>query len=209
MKIVVETFTYFTEKIFVCVADKIEVQSLYEQQKKANKNTEFPYWAKLWLSSIALANFIEKNPALICNTNVLELAGGLGLPSLVAAKIAAKVMYSDYLPEPIHFVEKAIEINKYNNVFCSIINWNNIPKNVTTDVLLLSDINYEPAAFVNLNLMLQQFLQQGTTIILATPQRLMAKQFVENMLPFCVQHQEDMVEGTAVSIFVLKLIKDE
>jgi predicted nicotinamide N-methyase len=207
MKTVVESFTYFNKKIAVCTPALDEVQTIYQQQKKLNQDAVFPYWAKLWPSSIAMASFIANNPQLISNKKVLELGAGLGLPSLVAAQIAQQVVCSDYVQEPLNFVQQSIEINQYNNVFCSIINWSNLPLNTTTEVLLLSDINYEPTAFVNINLMLQYFLQQGSLIILTTPQRLMAKQFIEAILPFCIQQEQTRVDDVDISIFVLMLNK--
>ncbi len=204
MKIVVETFTYFNKQTFVCLPDVDEVKRLYKPLKNQLAAAHFPYWAKLWPSCIALANFVHKNPQIVANKKILELAAGLSLPSLVAAQIAQEVVCSDYLPEPLIFVENSIIKNDLNNISCTIINWNNLPQNIKADVLLLSDINYDLHEFVNLNLMLQYFLQQGTTIVLATPQRLMAKQFIQILLPFCVQQQEEIIEQTAISLFVLK-----
>jgi hypothetical protein len=37
---------------------------------------------------------------------------------------------------------------------------------------------------------LEKFLNAGTTIILATPQRMMAKPFIENLLLWCVLQEE-------------------
>ncbi|RYF84734.1 MAG: hypothetical protein EOO03_14365 [Chitinophagaceae bacterium] len=57
--------------------------------------------------------------------------------------------------------------------------------------MLLSDINYEPEAFDVLKGLVQRFLAKGTTILLTTPQRLMAKPIIEQLIPFSI-HQEEL-----------------
>ncbi|MBC7652268.1 MAG: methyltransferase, partial [Deinococcales bacterium] len=75
------------------------------------------------------------------------------------------------------------------------------------DVLLLSDINYMPAAFALLFNMITHFLAKQTTIILSTPQRLLAKPFIEKLLPFCKLQQtiEVMENSKSVSIAIMVL----
>ncbi|MBN8676533.1 MAG: hypothetical protein J0L56_20585 [Chitinophagales bacterium] len=60
--------------------------------------------------------------------------------------------------------------------------------------------------------MLLQFLQAGTTILLSTPQRLMAKSFIDKLLPFCVEQEEYSIsinqyeQPALVSVLVLKQV---
>ena len=164
----------------------------------------FPFWAKVWPSAIALSTFLVTEQHYVANKKVLELASGLGLPSLVAAQFATTVTCSDYLIEPLQFVEQSISINNLFNIDCKIINWNNLPTNINTDVLLLSDINYNPSTFDSLFNMLEQFLKNGSTIILSTPQRIMAKEFIEAILPHCVEQKEVEIDAVIISILVLK-----
>ncbi len=46
---------------------------------------DFPYWSRIWPAAYSLSSFLLERPELIKGKNVLELAAGLGLPSLVAA----------------------------------------------------------------------------------------------------------------------------
>jgi predicted nicotinamide N-methyase len=127
---------------------------------------------------------------------VLELAAGLGLPSLVATKHATSVTCSDYLEAPFEFVKASINHHQLQNINCQIINWFALPNNITADVILLSDINYEPTAFAVLFGMITNFIANKKTIILTTPQRLLAKPFIEKLLPFCkVQTQIAVMES--------------
>jgi predicted nicotinamide N-methyase len=196
----IQEFVFKNTTVQLVVPNVDAVQQWYMQQ---TTEMPFPYWAKVWPASIALANFIAKNPILIQQKNVLEIAAGLGLPSLVVAEFANTICCSDYVQEPLYFVMQSIQVNQLKNISCEMLDWNQLPKNIVADVLLLSDINYEPASFESLLNMLQQFLQQSTTIILATPQRLMAKPFIEQLLPYCIQQENIVVQETGVSILVL------
>jgi len=169
---------------------------------------DFPYWSKCWPSAIALSDFIAKNQALIQDKHVLELAAGLGLPSLVAARFAKNVITSDYLSEPLSFVKISAAENNITNIETRIINWHNQPSDLLVDIVLLSDVNYNPDDFETLDRLFSFFLQQHTLIILSTPQRIMARSFVEKWLPFKTMQEEFMLregeEEVWVSVLVLE-----
>lgn len=186
------------------------IQQAYKQQKLLNANTPFPYWAKVWPSAIGLGSFLFHHPQYIQNKIVVELAAGLGLPSLVASKWAKSVCCSDYLQAPLTFVEASANYHQIKNINYRLLDWLNMPNGLQPDVLLLSDINYEPAFFAVLLTMVQSFLAKGTAIILSTPQRLLAKPFIQQLLPFCALQQtiEVMENGNYVLVEVLVLTAD-
>jgi predicted nicotinamide N-methyase len=68
--------------------------------------------------------------------------------------------------------------NRIDNIDCAVYNWNNLPKDLSADVLLLSDVNYEPDVFDQLIIVCEKFLFSVTTIILTTPGRIVAKEFI-------------------------------
>lgn len=185
-----------------------EVQDNYLQQKLVQADLPFPHWTKLWPSALAMGDFIHQHPELVQDQNVLELAAGLGLPSFVAARYAKSVCCSDYLEEAIATMDKSARHLQLANVTCELLDWNQLPAGLTADVLLLSDINYDPDQFARLYEVLQRFLRQGTLILLTTPQRLLAKPFIEKLLPFCRQQHEIPVDHlqqhTPVSLLLLQ-----
>jgi predicted nicotinamide N-methyase len=196
-----------TIKLFV--PQESSVKNSYWEQRMVNAHTPFPYWAKLWPSALALCAFIQKQPQFVRDKEVLELAAGLGLPSLLAARFAHTVCCSDYLPEAIAVMDQSIEANGVTNVNTRLLDWRHLPGTLEPEVLLLSDINYDPQEFEVLYKVLVHFLQKKATILLSTPQRLMAAPFIDQLLPFCIQQEElpinhkgDMV---SVSVFVLKM----
>ncbi len=202
-----ETFTLKDLSFSLFVPNQQAVQQQYLQQKIEDANTPFPYWTKVWPSAIGLGYFIGHHHQYIENKKVLELAAGLGLPSLVAAKWAAIICCSDYLQAPLNLVKTSADFHQIQNINYQIIDWLAMPNNIDADVVLLSDINYEPTVFEVLFTMIINLLTKQTTIILSTPQRLLAKPFIERLLPFCTfkQSLEVMENNKVVWVQILVL----
>lgn len=183
------------------------VQQLYRQQKAADVATPFPYWAQIWPAALALGTYLVQNPQTVKGKNVLEIAAGLGLPSLVAARFASSVTCTDYIAAAVHAAQQSAQHNGLINMHCQQLDWYHLPQHIHADVLLLSDVNYEPQAFEVLYQLLQTFLQKGSTVLLSTPQRLMAKPFISRLLPWCVAQQQVEVpmaqQAVPVSVMVL------
>jgi predicted nicotinamide N-methyase len=171
-------------------------------------HTANPFWARVWPAALAMCRYLAANPQLVADKYVLELAGGLGLPSLYAAGLARSVVFSDLEPAAVAIVERSALSNKIDNLACRIIDLNAIPTDLHPDVVLVSDINYDPAAFDTLYEVLAQLMGSGATVLLATPQRLLAKPFIDRLLPWCEAQEEICVEqegGTVFcSLFVLR-----
>ncbi len=199
----IEPFTFDTIQIHLWIPDLEHIQNEYVADK-AKK--DFPFWAKVWPSAIVLTEFLKDHPLLISNKKVLELAAGLGLPSIYAAHFAESVLCSDYISEAVGFISENIKLNKLQNMQSTCIDWHKIPSTLKPDVLLLSDINYNPSDFTILIQVLKNFLQQNTTIILSTPQRLVGKPFITELLPFCEFYEERFYEQISVNVLVLKQV---
>lgn len=196
--------------IFGNIEIKLRVPSdgqLFAQYQQKQEGSEL-YWGQIWPAAIALSQYLADNPIHIENKNILELAGGLGLPSLVAAHFAKTVCCSDYIEEAVRIVAESAQLNQLN-IATERIDWNDIPHDTIKDVILLSDINYEPAIFDQLLLVIKKLLDRKAKIILSTPQRLMAKPFIEKLLPFVSEQTEIPVMSKErrkewISIYVLE-----
>jgi predicted nicotinamide N-methyase len=188
-------------KLFV--PDIEAIQLAYSSQLIA-----FPYWSRVWPASIALTEFIISNHQLVQNKNLLELGAGLGLPSLVASKYANSVLCSDKDADAVEIIARSAKENNLDNMQAAMIDWEAVQIETAVDVLLLSDVNYEPEIFAKLTELIFQFLSHKTTIFLATPQRLMAKSFIQPLLKFRTHQQEISVthnqEQTPITILVLQ-----
>lgn len=204
----IENFTIGSDTIQLYVPNPVVVQQYYRNHLVHNGADTSPYWSQVWPAAIGLCRFLTANTDYIKDKLVVELAAGLGLPSLFAAKYASKVFCSDYIVHAVELIKKSITINRCMNVEAAVINWNHLPASLHADVLLLSDINYDTADFEDLHNIVVKFLQNGSTIIISTPQRLMAKPFADKLLPYCIDKKEFTVSlqnrDTSVTVFVLK-----
>ncbi|MEJ8842691.1 methyltransferase domain-containing protein [Lacibacter sp. H375] len=203
-----ETFHFGDYRFNAFVPDSLALQQAFSKQLQKDPSTPAPYWAQAWPSAYALCEFIATQPHWLQNKTVLELAAGLGLPSFLAAQLATKVTCTDYVREAVQLMQQSIQENKLENIDAVVIDWNHIPADLSVDILLLSDINYEPQAFETLFYVIISFLEKGTTIILSTPQRLMAKPFIDRLLPYCKLWEEKTITAVTpyvtCSVYVLK-----
>jgi predicted nicotinamide N-methyase len=168
----------------------------------------FPYWSQVWPAAKALAEFILLHPAYTTKKTVVELGAGLGLPSLVAARYATSVFCTDHSPEAVITVAQSAQQLELQNFSSAVLDWNHLPANLEADVLLLSDVNYEPAAFATLQQLIRRYLEKGTTVLLSTPQRLIGKEFLLSLAPFICRHEQPGIlhlgQSVPVSVLVLK-----
>ena len=185
------------------------VKALYSDLIKLDPASPFPFWAKLWPSSIALLDVLKAHPHLIENKHVLEIAAGIGLPSLMMADITKSIQISDYEKEAVALLQKNIEYLKLQNAQALQIDWSNVPENLHPEVILLSDVNYDPTQFDQLINLIVKFIHQGSTVILSTPQRIMASPFVQKLEAYIINRHDTLVDENGIhkEICILVLSK--
>ena len=186
-----------------------QVKEIYTSLLNLDPNTPFPFWAKLWPSSIALLDVLKAHPHLIQNKYVLEIGAGIGLPSLMMASVAKSIQISDYDKEAVALLQKNIEHLQLQNAEALRLDWNAIPENLQPDVILLSDVNYNPTQFDPLISLIDKFMNQGCTIIISTPQRIMASPFVLKLEAYITDRYEALIDENGVNqeISILVLSK--
>lgn len=162
------------------------------QQRYKTGQIAFPYWAQVWPAARGLSMFLMRNLHLIREKQVLEIAAGLGLPSLVAAPHAKTVLCTDGDAEAVEWIQQSARHHGFSNFRAQRLNWSCVPKHLEAEVLLLSDACYQPEAFEAQQQLLLQFLEKNVTVILSTPHRLVAKSFFTPLLHF-ICHQQEVV----------------
>lgn len=207
----IQEFDFGEERVQLCVPDEKIVEEKYRREKLNGGDPLFPYWAKLWPASLALCEYMYANNTIIKDKVVLELAAGLGLPSMLASKFARKVICSDYVQEALDIMQQSAALNQAGNIECRLVNWHHYPDDLNPDVILLSDINYDPGEFEILNQLLISLLEKGTIIVLSTPQRIMGKPFIESLLPYCKEKSTGHIEtgSSSEEIFIIQLEKND
>lgn len=184
------------------VPDAAAVKEAYE-----NGRIAFPFWSQVWPAAKAMAKFLLTNEDLTKEKDVLELGAGLGLPSLVAARNARQVHCTDQAPQAVELARKSAAHHGYAHFSTGVLNWQAVPEDVSAEVVLLSDINYQPENFPVQERLIHRFLQKNSTVVLSTPQRLVAKDFVASLLDACTEKEDFLVEhrGEPVMTTVLLL----
>jgi len=120
-----------------------EPESLIDEDAFADD--EFlPYWAERWPSGIALAEHVAARDDLR-GRRVLEIGCGLGLPSLVAARLGADVVATDWSPDAIALLDRNASRNGLP-VSAVPADWRDTDANVSLgpfDLVLAADVLYE------------------------------------------------------------------
>jgi predicted nicotinamide N-methyase len=138
-----------------------------------------PYWADVWPSAIALAQYLMRNKVLVASKDVIELGCGLGLPGMVAASLDAKMIMSDYLDEAIAFAKLNWEHNLDLPFTSEKIDWRSVDDTKQYDVILASDVAYESRSFRPLIVAMKNLLKKDGVILISEPNRKFASPFIE------------------------------
>lgn len=142
---------------------------------------KIPYWADLWPSAIALAEYLCLQRVVSERTTVLEIGCGLGLPGITAGKFGASVVLTDYMQEPLVFAEHNWYLNNKFSAEFKLLDWRSPDPNLSADVILAADVAYESKAFADLILSFKTLIKPGGVLILAEPNRAFAKTFFDKL----------------------------
>lgn len=170
------------------VPHPLAVKEKYRAAQQSGKPMDFPYWTRIWPSAVALSEYILENKEMFQNQRVLELGAGIGLPSFVAARYASSVIVSDYLPEIKEWLDLNIGCLGIKNMESRQLDWRQLSTDINADLVLLSDLNYEPAQFPALRELINRFLESGASILISSPHRLAGRSFLSEWMKRCKYH---------------------
>ncbi|HMR46942.1 MAG TPA: hypothetical protein PKC85_09485 [Bacteroidia bacterium] len=136
-----------------------------------------PYWAELWPSAIALAEYVCDMGS-TDGTIVHEIGCGMALPSILCGKLGYKVVMSDYVLAPLQFAEANWKLNSTTQPITMILDWRNIPDSIEKcDLLLAADVAYESRMFSVIIHAFKELTKKGGKIIITEPNRKFASDF--------------------------------
>ena len=145
-----------------------------------NIDERLPYWAELWPSAIGLSRYLLKDAPEFNNKSILELGCGLGLTSLcLAMKNPGSLLVSDYEQGALEMTQKNFELNGLALPQMMQIDWRDVKVDQQFDYIVASDVVYEERFFVPLLNLFQSTLDAKGHILLAEPNRAIAKSFFE------------------------------
>lgn len=198
--------TSLPEELSLYIPDPEQVKPVYEQNLLEDKRTPFPFWAKIWASSLALTSFLKKNPDQVKGKRVLEIGAGIGLPSFSIAHLAESTLVSDHASAAVELLEKNIRQLGLENTKAMCLDWNHFPEEIKAEVVLLSDVNYAPEQFSPLLKLIHRFLAENAVVIIATPQRIMGIPFVEQLSSFISNRGVEIIKEQEAEVAITILI---
>ncbi|MCW2279352.1 class I SAM-dependent methyltransferase [Heliophilum fasciatum] len=158
------------------IARVADVNALVDAAQEVD---ELPFWAELWPSSIGLAGYLVEHVRLR-DVRLLELGAGLGLAGIAAARGGADVTQTDFIPQALRWAAYNAKLNGVQTTLLEA-DWRCFPDIGLFDVIIGSDILYEPTVHDDLLALFRRHLTAQGAIFLADPGRAHGDKFIEQM----------------------------
>jgi predicted nicotinamide N-methyase len=137
-----------------------------------------PYWADLWPSAQILAE--EVRTMRLAGQRVLELGCGMGLVAIAATMAGAVVTATDYYDDALLFTRLNAAEATGQTIATRMIDWSKMPDDLGKfDVVLASDVLYEPRYAAMVASSIAATLAKGGAAIVADPGRIALPDFRE------------------------------
>lgn len=182
------------------------LQTFYEESKSKGNFKPFPYWGKVWPAAKALQKFLlEVGNTFIQKKQIMEIGCGIGLPSFIASLYADSVLVSDYHEDAINQIKINLGHWPTKNIQTKLFNWQNNFVDNHIEVLLMSDVNYDPVSHESLNRLIGQFLSKpNNTILLSTPDRIAGVNFIDHLSSYIQCSMQYNIDETNCFVYVLQ-----
>lgn len=145
------------------------------------QDERIPYWAELWPAAIGLSKYLIEYDIINDIKDVIEIGCGLGLPGIVAGKLGANVIMTDYLEEALRFTKQNWCLNNNKEAGFEVMDWRQPKPELAADLVLASDICYEKRFFQYLPHAFKTLSKPGGSIIISDPSRDIAIEFFQNI----------------------------
>lgn len=146
-----------------------------------------PYYAILWPAAHGLARALwEHRAELRGGTRVIELGCGLGMPSILAARLGARVLATDFHPDTGTWLLHNAGLNQVDLIYMQL-DWNNLtdpahlPRYRTAPLIIGSDLLYERRHIPALVCAIDALCAPGGHAVIADPGRDNLPLFVASM----------------------------
>jgi predicted nicotinamide N-methyase len=155
-----------------------DIDELVDAIDVLDEDERIPYWAELWPSSIALAQFLLQHPAQVLGLRAIELGCGLGLAGLAAAAAGARVLATDYDRDAVRFARRNAQANGLA-VSHALMDWRQPIARGTFPIVLAADILYEGRFLVPVWRALDALLTPRGSALVSEPGREVAQPFFD------------------------------
>ena len=193
------------------VDELIEAFFALDENDEAYQDEQIPYWADLWHSAVALGDFLVKEKIIQKGMKVTEIGCGLGFTGIVASKLGAEVVFTDYIQAAVDFAEENWTLNAASPAYFSTMDWRNPNPDFSADLILAADVAYEKAAYPPLLKTFKALCQSGKTILLSDPNRKHTRPFMHSLKKegFTVSEysMEQKLDDSTVLVNIFKLVR--
>lgn len=147
----------------------------------AESFAEFPFGLLLWDAAPVLATALVDLGEAIADRGVLELGAGVGLVGLVAQASGARVLQTDHGAEALALARANARRNRIDGIAWALADWTDWRETRTFDLVIGSDILYEPALHGALLAIFAKNLAPGGRVLLTDPGRTTTPRFITAM----------------------------
>ena len=168
---------------------------------------DFPLWAKIWPASWVLAGYLAEKPVSE-NKNFLEIGGGVGLVSIVAASFGHRITMTEYNSDALRFARANALINQCPGLNIQRLDWNHPRLAGRYDYIVASEVSYKKEDIEPLVTLFKNSLATGGQVLLAGEMRRLSKDYykaLESEFNIRVLKKILRSDGEEIAIFILHL----
>lgn len=175
-----KTFLSGADACTLLIPQEDAVKAQYEAEQAKHAVVVFPYWTRVWDAAWVMATAIIEHSHLLQNKTCLELGAGIALPSFIASRYAKQVIATDYTEDALHWMQQNVLFSQ-TELRTQVIDWQTDESLPDYDVLILSDVLYEPSQHAKLHRIITSAWENKKTIFLTSPERPSSLLFFETL----------------------------
>ena len=168
---------------------------------------DFPLWAKIWPASWVLAGYLAEIQVAE-GQRFLEIGGGIGLVSIVAASFGHHVTMTEYNPDALQFARANALINECPQLNIRQLDWNHPKPAGQFDYIIASEVSYREEDIQPLMALFKNSLKTGGEVILAGEMRKLSKDFyqaLETLFDIRVLKKILRSDSEKINIFLFRM----
>jgi predicted nicotinamide N-methyase len=139
---------------------------------------DFPLWAKIWPSSMVLADYIAAQPV-DPEKQILEIGAGIGIAGIAASAFGHNITITEYNSDAIEFARANAYINGCSMIPIISMNWNKPQIQIQYDQIIGSEVIFREEDFAPIQNLFQSVLKPDGEIILVSEIRKPVMNFIK------------------------------
>ena len=168
---------------------------------------DFPLWAKIWKASWILAGYLADMPV-DANKRILEIGGGVGLVSIVAAAFGHRITMTEYNPDALNFARANAWRNNCPALPILKLDWHHSELTDRFDMIVASEVTYKEEDFSPLAQLFRSNLKPGGEVILAVEIRKSGKdlfKFFQSAFDIKVIKKKLRSDAACIPVILMKM----